>query len=97
MQLSEPNDFIIGSGNAYSVEEFVKIAFNLVNLDYRKYLKINESLLRPSKTTTLIGDISKAKKMFDFKNENSLTSLIKLMLTNDLIENGLNPQDYLND
>jgi len=97
MQLSEPDDFIIGSGNAYSVEEFVKIAFNLVNLDYKNYLKINDSLLRPSKTTTLIGDISKAKKMFDFKNEYSLNSLIKLMLTNDLIENGLNPKDYLND
>jgi GDPmannose 4,6-dehydratase len=97
MQLSKPQDFIIGSGKAHSVEDFVKIAFSLVNLNYEHYLKINENLIRPSKTTTLIGDISKAEKMFNFKNEYSLDSLIKLMLSNDLIENGLDPKDYFND
>jgi len=96
LQLHKPDDFIIGSGKAHSVEEFLKIAFDLVNIDYKKYIKINNDLIRPSKTTTLIGDISKAEKMFNFRNEHDLSTLIKLMLTNDLIENGLDPKDHLN-
>jgi GDP-D-mannose dehydratase len=70
---------------------------NKVNIDFTSLNQINENLIRPSKTTTLIGDISKAEKMFNFKNEYSLDSLIKLMLSNDLIENGLDPKDYFND
>ena len=95
LQLEDPNDFVIASGQAYSVQDFLEMAFDNVGLDYKKHLKINEDFIRPSKTTTLIGDISKAERFFKFKSEHNLNSLIRLMLEKDLIDEGLNPNDYL--
>tara|TARA_Y100000590_G_scaffold467794_1_gene648001 strand:+ start:452 stop:1432 length:981 start_codon:yes stop_codon:yes gene_type:complete len=84
MQISKPDVFIIASGKSYSVEYFVKKCFQYVGLDYKKHLKINKNLLRPTKTVSLIGDISKAKKKFNFKIETNLEKLISIMMENDL-------------
>ena len=54
MQISKPDVYIIASGKSYSVEYFVKRCFQYVGLNYKKYLKINKSLLRSSKTVSLI-------------------------------------------
>ncbi len=67
MQISKPDVYIIASGKSYSVEYFVKRCFQYVGLNYKKYLKINKSLLRSSKTVSLIGDTSKAKKLLILK------------------------------
>ena len=84
MQLPKPDVFIIGSGKSYSVEFFVKKCFRHVGLNYKKYLRINKKLLRPSKTVSLIGDTSRAKKAFNFKIETSLDKIISIMMENDL-------------
>ena len=84
MQLSKPDVFIIGSGASYTVEYFVKRCFQYVGLNYKKYLKINKKLLRPSKTTSLIADTAKAKKEFNFKIETNLDKIISIMMENDL-------------
>jgi len=84
VQLSKPDIFIIASGKSYSVEYFVKKCFQYVGLDYKKYLKINKKLFRSSKTTTLVGDTYKAKKIFNFKIKTNLDKLISIMMNNDL-------------
>jgi len=84
MQLSRPDFFIIASGKNCSVENFTKKCFEYVGLNYKKYLKINKKLLRPSKTVSLIGDTRKAKKAFNFKIETNLNKLISIMMDNDL-------------
>ena len=84
MQLSKPEVFIIGSGKSYTVEYFVKKCFQYVGLNYKKYLKINKKLLRPSKTTSLIANTSKAKKAFNFKIETNLDKIISIMMENEL-------------
>ena len=84
MQLSKPDVFIIGSGASYTVEYFVKRCFQYVGLNYKKYLKINKKLIRPSKTTSLIADTAKAKKAFNFKIETNLDKIISIMMENDL-------------
>ena len=84
MQQKKPDIFVIGSGKAYSVEYFAKKCFEYVGLNYKKYIKINKKLLRPSKTSTLIADTSKAKKVFNFKIEPDLKKLISIMMENDL-------------
>ena len=66
LQLDEPDDFIIATGETHSVKEFVNEAFDFVGLKVIRLLEINKKLLRPSKTSTLGGDISKAKKKFGF-------------------------------
>ena len=84
MQLSKPDVFIIGSGASYTVEYFVKRCFQYVGLNYKRYLKINKKLLRPSKTTSLIADTAKAKKAFNFKIETNLDKIISIMMEKDL-------------
>ena len=84
MQLKNPDFFIIATGEINSVEYFVKNCFSYVNLDYKKYLKIDKKLLRPSKTSILKGDITKAKKIFRYKPKTKLKDLIKIMMDHEL-------------
>ena len=85
MQLKEPDTFIIGSGKSVSIEYFAKKCFRYVGLDYKKYVKIDKKLLRPSKTKNLVADTAKARKKFKFKITTSIDELIKIMMKNDLI------------
>ncbi len=81
MQLKKADFFVIGTGNNFSVKDFVKKCFNYVNLDYKKYVKINKKLLRPSKTSFLKADTKKALKYFNYnRNKTSLDKLIKIMM-----------------
>ena len=84
MQLPNPDIFIIASGKSYSVESFAKKCFKYVGLNYKKYININKKLLRPSKNVTLVGDTSKAKKVFNFKAETNLDKIVSIMMENDL-------------
>ena len=84
MQLKKPDYFVIGSGKAYTVEYFLKKSFDYVGLDYKKYLKINKRLIRPSKNSTLVANTLKAQKTFKFKNKTNIKKIIALMMENDL-------------
>jgi len=83
-QLKKPDFFIIATGEVHSVEYFVKNCFSYVGLNYKKYLKIDKKLLRPSKTNVLIGDTSKAEKIFNYKIKTKLKDLIKIMMDHEL-------------
>ena len=84
MQLSKPDVFIIASGKSFSIEYFAKKCFQYVGLNYKNYLRINKKLFRSSKTASLIGDVYKAKKTFNFKIKTNLDKLISIMMNNDL-------------
>ena len=84
MQLSKPDVFIIASGKNYSVEYFAKKCFQYVGLNYKKHLRINNKLSRPSKTVSLTGDTNKARRTFNFKIKTNLDKLISIMMNNDL-------------
>ena len=86
MKLKNPDFFVIATGEVHSVEYFVKNCFSYVGLNYKKYLKIDKKLLRPSKTSVLTGDISKAKKFFNYKVKTKLKKLIKIMMDHELIK-----------
>jgi GDPmannose 4,6-dehydratase len=81
---NKPDDFCISSGEQHSVEDFVKLAFLLVDLDYKKYLIIDKSLERPSDVQNLLGDFSKAKKILKWKPKIQFKDLVKDMLENDM-------------
>ncbi len=84
MQLKKPDFFIIASGKKYSVLDFVKKTFKYVGLDYKKHLRVDKKLFRPSRTVSLVGNTSKARKIFKFKTKTSLDQLISIMMENDL-------------
>lgn len=84
LQLDKPDDFIIATGETHSVEEFVDEAFKVVDLNARKYVVSDQKLYRPTQTSVLAGDISKAKKTFNFEPKIKFKELVKIMVESDL-------------
>jgi len=84
LQLDKPDDFVIATGQSHSVKEWVEEAFAVVNLKPDKYLVIDSKLIRPTKTSPLVGDITKAGKVFGFKPKVKFKELIELMVKADL-------------
>ena len=84
MQQKDPDFFIIATGKSHSVKEFVQKSFAYVGLNYKKYLRIDKKLLRASKTTSLVGDTKKAKKILKYKVKTNFEKLISIMIDNDL-------------
>ena len=81
---STPEDFVISTGKQYSVRDFAKAAFKTVNLDYKKYIKIDKRLERPAEVQTLLGSCSKAKRVLKWKPKYNFQALVKDMVRADL-------------
>tara|TARA_B100000214_G_C23949870_1_gene619922 strand:- start:33 stop:1016 length:984 start_codon:yes stop_codon:yes gene_type:complete len=84
LQLKKPQDFVIATGKQHSVKEFAKLAFEILDLDYKKYVKYNKIYDRPSEVASLLGNYSKAKKIIKWKPETSFKELVKSMVIEDL-------------
>jgi GDPmannose 4,6-dehydratase len=84
MQKKKPEDFVIGTGKAYSVKDFIKVAFAHVNLDYKKFIKINKNLYRPAEVDLLIADCSKARQKLKWKPMIKFKELVINMVNEDL-------------
>ena len=72
-----PEDFVISTGKQYSVRDFARAAFKTVNLDYKKYIKIDKRLERPAEVQTLLGSCSKAKRVLKWKPKYNLDQMCK--------------------
>ena len=84
LQQEKPSDFVIGTGKMHSVKDFLKLAFSIVGLDYKKYVKFNKSLLRPAEVDTLRANYDKAKKNLKWKPSINFNQLVKEMVEEDL-------------
>jgi GDPmannose 4,6-dehydratase len=81
---NEPDDFVIATGETYSVEEFCAKTFGYLELDYKKYVKINPKYNRPAEVDLLIGDPSKAKRILGWQPKTSIDQLVKIMVDSDM-------------
>ena len=88
LQLDKPDDFVIATGEAHSVKEWVDAAFAEVGLRSDDYVTTDRALLRPTKTDTMIGDITKARRTFGFDPKFKFRELVKLMVEADLEAEG---------
>tara|TARA_B100001093_G_C26701306_1_gene959225 strand:+ start:93 stop:1076 length:984 start_codon:yes stop_codon:yes gene_type:complete len=84
LQQDKPKDFVISTGTQYSVEDFAKLAFSMVDLDYKKFIEIDEKLIRPAEVDSLIGDSSYAKKVLGWEPKINFEKLVKDMVDSDL-------------
>ena len=84
LQLKKPQDFVIGTGKTHSVKDFLYIAFKKVNLDYKKYIKIDKKLFRPNDNVILKANFNKAKKILNWKPKINFKSLVHEMVDYDL-------------
>ena len=58
----KPADHVIGTGEQHSVEEFLNIAFKHVGLNYKDYVKIDQTFFRPAEVENLLADPTNSKK-----------------------------------
>ena len=85
LQQDKPDDFVISTGENYSIEDFVREAFSIVGLDWKKFVKSNVSrYLRPSEVPNLLGSSSKAIKQLKWKPKVLFKELCLMMVENDL-------------
>jgi GDPmannose 4,6-dehydratase len=84
LQQEEPEDYVVASGKSHTVREFLDLAFNYVDLDYRDYLVIDDALYRPSEVNILEGDATKARQKLNWVPTISFEKLIEEMVEGDL-------------
>ena len=84
MQQKKADFYVIGTGRLTTVREFAKKCFNYFGLDYKKYIKIDKKLLRPSKTSNLKANFAKAKKELNYSPKTNIDELIKIMIKEEM-------------
>jgi GDPmannose 4,6-dehydratase len=84
LQVDEPSDYVVATGTAYSVKDFLQYAFEHAGLDWQKYVQFDERYLRPSEVDALIGDPSRAEACLGWRPEVLTPDLAKLMVEADL-------------
>ena len=84
LQKKKPEDFVISTGKQNSVEDFARLAFRNVGLDYKKFIIVDKKLYRPSEVDSLLGNCKKAKIKLNWKQEYSFKELVSDMVSADL-------------
>ena len=85
MQQSKPDDYVISSGKAHSLRDFLDVAFSHVGInDWSSYVKVNDDLKRPTEENSFYGDSSKAKKALDWSPNVGFDDMIRIMVDSDL-------------
>ncbi|MCS6803926.1 MAG: GDP-mannose 4,6-dehydratase [Acidobacteriota bacterium] len=84
LQQDQPDEYVVATGETHSVEDFVRVAFELLDLDYRQYVVIDEKLYRPAEVVALRGDWSKAERVLGWRPTVGFEALVKMMVEADL-------------
>jgi GDPmannose 4,6-dehydratase len=94
LQVDEPDDFVLATGETHSVAEFLAEAFGHADLDWRDYVQIDERYYRPAEVDVLIGDYSKAKEKLGWEPKVRFKELVQMMVDADR-ERGKLEEHYL--
>jgi GDPmannose 4,6-dehydratase len=83
LQQPGPDDYVIATGRTHSVRDFVKLAFESLDLDYERYVVQDQRFMRPAEVDLLIGDPSKARAAFGWSPQTSFEELVESMVRAD--------------
>jgi len=84
LQHTEPGDFVVATGESYSVREFLEVAFSYVDLDWQKFVEVDPKYFRPTEVDYLMGDSSRARKALGWAPETSFKQLVQMMVDSDM-------------
>jgi len=84
MQHSEPEDWVLATGEAHTVKDFAEEAFSAVGLNWEDFVVTSEKYERPNEVKHLLGDSTKAQNKLGWKPETSFKELVKMMVESDL-------------
>ena len=91
LQQERPDDYVIGTGEAHSVQEFLEEAFAYVDLDWQEYVEIDPRYFRPTEVELLLADSSKARKELGWEPKITFKELVRIMVDADMEAIGLTP------
>ncbi len=84
LQQKQAEDYVIATGKAYAVRDFVERAFARIKMDWKKFVVQDPQLTRPAEVDHLLGDSSKARRVLDWKPEVDFDGLVNMMVDADL-------------
>jgi GDPmannose 4,6-dehydratase len=84
LQQDNADDYVIGTGETHSVQEFLELAFGQVGLDHRDFVRIDPRYFRPAEVDLLLSDSTKAKRVLGWQPKISFQELAKRMVTFDM-------------
>jgi len=84
LQQPKADDYVIGTGETHTVQEFVEIAFDYLDLDWRRHVVVDPQLYRPAEVDLLMGDATKARTVLGWQPEVTFRELVRMMVDSDL-------------
>jgi len=84
LQQEKPDDYVVATGESHSVREFVQKAFEVVELDWHKHVKIDKRFMRPLDVPSLRGDYSKARRKLGWSPKTGFDELVKIMVKEEI-------------
>ena len=89
LQQPQPDDYVIATGEMYTVRELCDVAFGLAGLDWERYVRVDPAYFRPTEVEELCGDASKAAAALGWQARTRFRDLVRLMLEHDLADAGI--------
>ena len=83
LQQDKPDDFVIATGESYSVRDVLEVAFGTLGLDWQPYVELDPRYLRPTEVNHLRGDATKAREKLGWKPKMMFRELIATMVSSD--------------
>jgi GDPmannose 4,6-dehydratase len=84
LQQDNPDDYVVATNETHSVKEFCQETFQILGLDWEKYVRYDKRYERPAEVELLIGDPAKAKKQLNWEPKVLFKDLVKIMVEHDL-------------
>jgi len=84
LQRDQPDDYVLATGETYSVRQFLDEAFALVELDWQRYVQVDPRYFRPAEVDLLLGDASKARELLGWAPKVGFKQLVRMMVEADL-------------
>ena len=88
LQSEKPADYVIATGEAHRVQEFVEAAFNVVGLDWKDHIEQDPTQIRPKEVGVLVGDATKAKKILGWEPKVRFRELVQIMVEAEMKKDG---------
>jgi GDPmannose 4,6-dehydratase len=84
LQADQPDDYVVATGEAHSVREFVEAAFGYLGLDWKQHVEVDPRYLRPTEVNHLLGNPQKAARLLGWKPRVTFDELVRVMVDHDL-------------
>jgi GDPmannose 4,6-dehydratase len=93
LQQEQPDDYVIATGESYTLEDFVSETFAAVGLEWQAHVSIEQSLFRPTDLAVGLGNPAKAKLKLGWEAKYQMPDVVKMMMSQPFYQNGFKPQN----